>query len=93
MPKKPKPTDNDLRTTWTKEADALTYEEAFQALDLLLVKLQDDSLPLADLQSSHQRAEIYLQRCQALLNEVEQSVLTLDPDTLETQPFEQQQDA
>ena len=49
MPKKPKPTDNDLRTTWTKEADALTYEEAFQALDLLLVKLQDDSLPLADL--------------------------------------------
>ena len=93
MPKKPKPTDNDLRTTWTKEADALTYEEAFQALDLLLVKLQDDSLPLADLQSSHQRAEIYLQRCQALLNGVEQSVLKLNPDTLETQPLEQQQDA
>ena len=48
MPKKPKPTDNDLRTTWTKEADALTYEEAFQALDLLLVKLQDDSLAIAE---------------------------------------------
>ena len=93
MPKKPKPTDNDLRATWTKEADALTYEEAFQALDLLLVKLQDDALPLADLQSSHQRAEIYLQRCQALLSEVEHSVLELNPNTLETQPLEQQQDA
>ena len=93
MPKKTKPTDNDLRAKWTKEADALTYEEAFQALDLLLVKLQDDALPLADLQSSHQRAEIYLQRCQALLSNVEQSVLELNPDTLETQPLEQQQDA
>ena len=93
MPKKTKPTDNDLRATWIKEADALSYEEAFQALDLLLVKLQDDALPLADLQSSHQRAEIYLQRCQALLSEVEHSVLELNPNTLETQPLEQQQDA
>ena len=82
-----------MAATWTKEAQALTYEEAFQALDLLLVKLQDDSLPLSDLQSSHQRAEIYLQRCQALLSDVEQSVLELNPDTLETQPLEQQQDA
>ena len=93
MPKKSKPTENNLPATWAKEAEALTYEEAFQALDLLLVKLQDDALPLADLQSSHQRAEIYLQRCQALLDGVEQSVLKLDPDTLETQPLEQQQDA
>ena len=57
------------------------------------MKLQDDALPLADLQSSHQRAEIYLQRCQALLSNVEQSVLELNPDTLETQPLEHQQDA
>ena len=93
MPKKSKSTNNDLAATWTKEAQALTYEEAFQALDLLLVKLQDDSLPLSDLQSSHQRAEIYLQRCQALLSDVEQSVLELNPDTLKSQPLEQQQDA
>ena len=93
MPKKSNPTDSDLPTTWTKEAEALTYEEALQALDLLMAKLQNDALPLAELQSSHQRAEIYLKRCQALLSDVEQSVMKLDPDTLETQPLEQQQDA
>ncbi len=93
MPKKPKQTNSDLRATWEKDAASLTYEEAFQALDLLLVKLQDDSMPLLELQSSHQRAEIYLQRCQSLLKDVEQSVLELNPDTLESKPLEQQGDA
>ena len=55
MPKKSNPTDSDLPITWTKEAEALTYEESLQALDLLMVKLQNDALPLAELQSSRTR--------------------------------------
>ncbi|KZR83457.1 Exodeoxyribonuclease 7 small subunit [Synechococcus sp. MIT S9509] len=88
MPKKSPTVKNDPQVTWRKDAEALNYEEALQALDLLLAKLQDESLPLSELQSSHQRAEIYLSRCEQLLSETEQSVLQLDPQTLTTQRYE-----
>ena len=93
MPKKSSTIKNDPQATWRQEAEALDYEEALQALDLLLAKLQDESLPLSELQSSHQRAEIYLSRCERLLSETEQTVLQLDPETLTTDTFEQRKDA
>ena len=93
MPKKSKPVENDPKATWQNDAETLNYEEALQALDLLLTKLQDESLPLSELQSSHQRAEIFLSRCERLLSETEQNVLQLDPETLTTETFEQRNDA
>tara|TARA_Y100001933_G_scaffold65664_1_gene66028 strand:- start:1752 stop:2033 length:282 start_codon:yes stop_codon:yes gene_type:complete len=93
MPKKSKPVENDPKETWQNDAETLNYEEALQALDLLLAKLQDESLPLSELQSSHQRAEIFLSRCERLLSETEQNVLQLDPETLTTETFEQRNDA
>lgn len=93
MPKKSKPAENDPKATWQNDAETLNYEEALQALDLLLAKLQDESLPLSELQSSHQRAEIFLSRCERLLSETEQNVLQLDPETLTTETFEQRNDA
>ena len=93
MPKKSKPVENDPKATWQNDAETLNYEEALQALDLLLAKLQDESLPLSELQSSHQRAEIYLSRCERLLSETEQNVLQLDPETLTTDTYEQRKNA
>ena len=93
MPKKSKPVENDPKAAWQNDAESLDYEGALQALDLLLAKLQDESLPLSELQSSHQRAEIYLSRCELLLSETEQTVLQLDPETLTTDTFEQRKDA
>ena len=93
MPKKSQTVKNDPQATWRKEAEALNYEEALQALDLLLTRLQDESLPLSELQSSYQRAEIYLNRCEQLLSETEQNVLQLDPETLTTEILEQRNDA
>ena len=93
MPKKAPSNRNDPETTWREEAGSLNYEEALQALDLLLARLQDESLPLSDLQGCYQRAEIYLGRCEHLLGEIEQRVLRLNPDTLDTEPLEQQNDA
>lgn len=93
MPKKSQPEKNDPRTDWRKDAEALNYEEALQALDLLLARLQDEALPLSELQSSHQRAAIYLNRCEQLLSETEQNVLQLDPTTLNTETFEERKDA
>lgn len=83
MTRQSKPKKDDVQTQWKKDAATLNYEESLQALDLLLTKLQDDSIPLSELQGGHQRAEIYLNRCEALLKEVEQSVAVLNPDTLE----------
>ena len=67
---------------WRKDAEELSYEEAMQALDLLLVELQNDSIPLADLQQKVLHGEVYLSRCQALLDSVELSIVELDPTTL-----------
>ena len=72
---------------WREDAQKLSYEEALQALDLLLTRLQDDSVPLADLQHNHARATIYLERCDTLLSQVEQSVWKLDPDNMDKQMY------
>ena len=71
---------------WRKDAETLSYEEAIQALDLLLAELQNDSVPLADLQQKVLHGEVYLNRCQSLLDSVEQSIVELDPATLKATP-------
>ena len=73
---------------WRKDAETLSYEEALQAADLLLHQLQNDSTPLAELQQTYQRGHIYLERCESLLQAVEQSVLRLDAETMTTTPFD-----
>ena len=72
----------DRIEAWRKDAASLSYEEAMQALDLLLAELQNDSVPLADLQQRVLHGEVYLNRCQTLLDSVEQSIVELDPTTL-----------
>ena len=74
----------DRIEAWRKDAEGLSYEEAMQALDLLLAELQNDSVPLADLQQKVLHGEVYLSRCKALLDSVEQSIVELDPTTLKT---------
>ena len=73
----------DRIEAWRKDAAGLNYEEAMQALDLLLAELQNDSVPLAELQQRVLHGEVYLSRCQSLLDSVEQSIIELDPKTLE----------
>ena len=80
--KKPEPAKTTERDIWEEDASKLSYEEALQALDVLLGQLQDDSVPLADLQRNHARASIYLDRCDLLLSQVEQSVRQLDANTM-----------
>ena len=72
----------DRIEAWRKDAETLSYEEAIQALDLLLAELQNDSVPLADLQQKVLHGEVYLNRCRSLLDSVEQSIVELDPTTL-----------
>ena len=74
----------DRIEVWRKDAESLSYEEAMQALDLLLAELQSDNVALADLQQKVLHGEVYLRRCQNLLDSVEQSIIELDPTTLKT---------
>ena len=74
--------NGDRIAAWRKDAETLSYEEAMQALDLLLAELQNDSVPLADLQQKVLHGEVYLSRCQSLLDSLEQSIVELDPTTL-----------
>ena len=67
---------------WRKDAEGLSYEEAMQALDLLLAELHNDSIPLADMQQKVLHGEVYLSRCQSVLDSVAQSIVYLDPATL-----------
>ena len=69
--------------TWRQDAAELSYEEALQALDLLLAELQSDTVPLAQLQQRVLHGEVYLDHCVSLLKSVERAVETLDPDSLE----------
>ena len=71
----------DRIEAWRNDAETLSYEEAMQALDLLLAELQNDSVPLADLQQKVLHGEVYLSRCQNLLDSVEQAIVKLDPTT------------
>ena len=73
---------NDQIKAWRKDATTLSYEEALQALDLLLNELQNETIPLADLQQQVLHGEVFLDRCQSLLDTIEQSIVQLDPDTL-----------
>ena len=68
--------------TWRQDAAGLSYEEALQALDLLLAELQNNTVPLAQLQQRVLHGEVYLDHCESLLKSVEQAVETLDPDSL-----------
>ncbi|MBL6802466.1 MAG: exodeoxyribonuclease VII small subunit [Synechococcus sp. BS307-5m-G38] len=67
---------------WRNDAADLSYEEALQALDLLLADLQNDAVPLAELQQRVLHGEVYLDHCESLLKTVENTVVTLDPDSL-----------
>ena len=49
---------NDCIKAWQRDAAALSYEEALQAVDLLLAELQSDSVPLADLQKHVLHGEV-----------------------------------
>ena len=69
--------------TWRQDAAGLSYEEALQALDLLLAELQNNTVPLAQLQQRVLHGEVYLDHGESLLKSVEQAVETLDPDSLE----------
>ena len=75
------PLEQDIER-WKNEASSFSYEEALNALELLLESLQNDSVPLEELQEYHLKGSIYLDHCQQLLDNAEQKVIEIDVDLL-----------
>jgi exodeoxyribonuclease VII small subunit len=60
-------------------ASELTYRQAQTALDLTIAQLQGGELDVEAMASLYRRAEAYADRCEALLQQVEQEVMQWDP--------------
>ncbi len=67
---------------WKNEASLLSYEESLNVLEMLLENLQNDSVPLEELEEYHLKGSIYLDHCQKLLENVEHRVIEIDSNLL-----------
>ena len=86
---KPKPTSKTKRKAsggrpsstsspdpdWLAEVQQLSYLEAQTALELSLAQLQSSELEVEEMAGIYRRAEAYADRCEAVLNTVQQEVI------------------
>ncbi|MCP9885741.1 exodeoxyribonuclease VII small subunit [Synechococcus sp. ATX 2A4] len=79
-----------LPPSWAAEVAELTYSQALTALELSLAQLQSEDLEVEKMAELYQRALAYGERCEAVLQQVEQEVLQLEVTELDqatTTPF------
>ncbi len=76
-----------LISSLRKDVETLSYEESYKALDLILVELQNDNIPIEELQRSYLQGKIYLEHCENILKETEEEVLSLCTETFELKPY------
>jgi len=79
-----------LPPAWAAEVAELTYSQALTALELSLAQLQSEDLEVEKMAELYQRALAYSDRCEAILQQVEQEVLQLELTELDqatTTPF------
>jgi exodeoxyribonuclease VII small subunit len=61
-------------------AGDLNFREAQAALELCLAQLQSSDLDVEAMAALHQRARTYADRCETILQAVEQEVMRWDPE-------------
>ena len=71
-------------------ASGLSFRDAQTALEISLAELQASDLDIEEMTSLYQRAHSYAERCEQLLQQVEQEVAQWDPEQPENppQPFQ-----
>ena len=68
--------------SWTKEIEALDYEESIEILESILINMQDDNISLDNIQNNYVKGNILLRHCQNLLETVEQEIHEINPENL-----------
>jgi exodeoxyribonuclease VII small subunit len=66
--------------------DDLSFRQARTALDLTLAALQGGDLEVEAMADLYRRAQQYAERCEAVLDQVEQEVMQWDPQDPEQDP-------
>ena len=64
----------------------LSYSEAHTALELALAQLQSSDLPVEAMADLYQRARGYAERCEQVLEQIEQTIELWDPEHPESPP-------
>ena len=64
----------------------LSYSEAQTALELVLAQLQSSDLAVEEMTALYQRAQAYAQRCEQVLQQVEQTIELWDPQDPDAAP-------
>jgi exodeoxyribonuclease VII small subunit len=65
----------EAQDEWLKDVQGLSYQEASTALELALRQLQSTDLEVEQMAGLYRRAQAYADRCEALLELVEQEVV------------------
>ncbi|NDF62284.1 MAG: exodeoxyribonuclease VII small subunit [Synechococcaceae bacterium WBB_3_034] len=60
---------------WLQEVELLSYRDAQTALELTLAHLQSSELEVEEMAGLYRRAEAYANRCERVLETVEQEVI------------------
>lgn len=68
-------------------ARGLNFRDAQTALDLSLAELQAPDLDVEEMAGLYRRASLYADRCEQLLQQVEQEVMQWDPGKPEDMPL------
>ncbi|WP_269622174.1 exodeoxyribonuclease VII small subunit [Prochlorococcus marinus] len=80
------PSNNNAKKkndSFYSKLEKLSYEESLNKLDDILNKLQSENFIIEDLQQSYQEASLYLKHCEKLLSNIEQEIITIDPNQIE----------
>lgn len=67
-------------------AEELSFRESQMALELCLAQLQDQELDVEAMADLYRRALAYADRCESVLQQVEQQVMQWDPNQPERPP-------
>ncbi len=76
-------TQKKLLIKLRQDVEVLSYEETICALDLLLTELQNENIPIHEIQHSYLKGKVYVEHCEELLNNIEQEVLEMNPEAME----------
>jgi exodeoxyribonuclease VII small subunit len=67
--------NGNLDPQWLQEVQQLSYRDAQTALELTLAELQSSELEVEEMAGLYRRAEAYANRCELVLESVQQEVV------------------
>ncbi len=60
------------------EISKLSYEQSLEKLDIIIANLQNENFLIEELQENYLKASFYLEHCENLLENIEQTIIEID---------------